>query len=247
VSSRERAQSLILAGKVRIGDEPADKPGRMVAEDADVSVAEDPNPYVSRGGLKLAQALKEFSIDPSGQTAVDVGASTGGFTDCLLQKGVAKVFAVDVGYGQLDWKLQSDDRVVMIDRTNARQLSLGELGGEAVDLAVIDVAFISLKLILPAVFKILKPGGQWIALVKPQFEVGKDEVENKGVITDLNKHVKVLLELKQFIEASGWCLAQVCRSPITGQKGNQEYLIHGMQHNTKSGVDEIFIRETVGI
>lgn len=247
MSSRERAQSLILAGKVRISDEPADKPGRMVAEDADVSVAEDPNPYVSRGGLKLAQALKEFNVDSSGQVAVDIGASTGGFTDCLLQKGAAKVFAVDVGYGQLDWKLQSDDRVVMIDRTNARQLSLDALGGEPLDLAVIDVAFISLKLILPAVFKILKPGGEWIALVKPQFEVGKFEVENKGVITDLNKHVKVLLELKQFIEASGWCLAQVCRSPITGQKGNQEYLIHGMQHNTESGVDEPLIRETVGL
>lgn len=232
---------------MRIGDEPADKPGRMVAEDAEVSVAEDPNPYVSRGGLKLAQALKEFGIDPAGKTAVDIGASTGGFTDCLLQKGAAKVFAVDVGYGQLDWKLQSDDRVVMIDRTNARQLSLDEVGGEPLDLAVIDVAFISLKLILPAVFKLLKPGGQWIALVKPQFEVGRDEVENQGVITDLNKHVKVLLELKQFIEASDWCLAQLCRSPIKGQKGNQEYLIHGMQHNTESGVDDIRIRETVGV
>jgi 23S rRNA (cytidine1920-2'-O)/16S rRNA (cytidine1409-2'-O)-methyltransferase len=219
----------------------------MVVEDADVSVAEDPNPYVSRGGLKLAQALQEFDIDPTGQTAVDIGASTGGFTDCLLQNGAAKVFAVDVGYGQLDWKLQSDDRVTMIDRTNARQLSLDDVGGEPLDLAVIDVAFISLKLILPAVFQILKPEGQCIALVKPQFEVGKEEVENKGVITDLNKHVKVLLELKQFIVASGWCLAQVCRSPITGQKGNQEYLIHGLQQNTENGVDDTRIRETVGI
>ena len=247
MSSRERAQSLILAGKVRLGDQPADKPGRMVVEDADVSVAEDPNPYVSRGGLKLAQALKEFGVNPAGLTAVDIGASTGGFTDCLLQKGASKVFAVDVGYGQLDWKLQSDDRVVMIDRTNARQLSLDEVGGEPLDLAVIDVAFISLKLILPAVFPLLKPGGQWIALVKPQFEVGKDEVENQGVITDLNKHVKVLLELKQFIEASGWCLARVCRSPIKGQKGNQEYLIHGIQQNAESGVDATLIRETVGV
>ena len=135
----------------------------------------------------------------------------------------------------------------MVDRTNAREISLDALGGEAPDWAVIDVAFISLKLILPAVFKILKPGGEWIALVKPQFEVGKDEVENKGVITDLNKHVKVLLELKQFIEASGWCLAQVCRSPITGQKGNQEYLIHGRQLEAESGVDETLIRETVGL
>lgn len=219
----------------------------MVAEDANISVAEDPNPYVGRGGLKLAQAIKEFRIDPSNQIAVDVGASTGGFTDCLLQNGATKVFAVDVGYGQLDWKLQSDDRVVMVDRTNARELSLETLGGEAVDLAVMDLSFISLKLILPAVFKVLKPDGEWVALVKPQFEVGKTEVENKGIITDLNKHVRVLLELKQFIEASGWCLAQVCRSPITGQKGNHEYLIHGTQQNTGGGVDETLIRKTVGV
>ena len=217
----------------------------MVVEDADVSVAEDPNPFVSRGGLKLAQALKDFSVNPTGQTAVDIGASTGGFTDCLLQSGAKKVFAVDVGYGQLDWKLQSDERVVMIDRTNARQLSLDEVGGEALDLAVIDVAFISLKLILPAVFKILKPGGQWIALVKPQFEVGKNEVENKGIITDLNKHRKVLLELQQFIETAGWCLHNICRSPIKGQKGNQEYLIQGTQQNPEDGVNETLIRQTV--
>ena len=219
----------------------------MVVEDADVSVAEDPNPFVSRGGLKLAQALKDFSVNPVGQTAVDIGASTGGFTDCLLQSGAKKVFAVDVGYGQLDWKLQSDERVVMIDRTNARQLSLDEVGGKALDLAVIDVAFISLKLILPAVFKILKPEGQWIALVKPQFEVGKDEVENQGVITDLNKHVKVLLELKQFVEDAGWCLHNICRSPIKGQKGNQEYLIQGTQQNTEGGVNETLIRQTVDL
>ena len=219
----------------------------MVVEDADVSVAEDPNPFVSRGGLKLAQALKDFSVNPTGQTVVDIGASTGGFTDCLLQSGAKKVFAVDVGYGQLDWKLQSDERVVMIDRTNARQLSLDEVGGEALDLAVIDVAFISLKLILPAVFKILKPEGQWIALVKPQFEVGKDEVENQGVITDLNKHVKVLLELKQFVEDAGWCLHNICRSPIKGQKGNQEYLIQGTQQNPEGGVNETLIRQTVDL
>jgi 23S rRNA (cytidine1920-2'-O)/16S rRNA (cytidine1409-2'-O)-methyltransferase len=157
------------------------------------------------------------------------------------------VVAVDVGYGQLDWKLQSDERVAMVDRTNARQLSLDEVGGEPLDLAVIDVAFISFKLILPTAFKILKPGGQWIALVKPQFEVGKDEVENQGVITDLNKHVKVLLELKQFVENASWRLHHICRSPIKGQKGNQEYLIHGMQRDTGSGVSETLIWETVGL
>lgn len=230
-----------------MNDEPADKPGRLVAESAAVSVAEDPNPYVSRGGLKLEQALKKFSIDPAGQIAVDIGASTGGFTDCLLQHGAAQVFAVDVGYGQLDWKLQSDKRVVRVDRKNARQLALDEVGGEPLDMAVMDVAFISLKLILPAVFKILKPDGQFIALVKPQFEVGKDEVENKGIITDLNKHVRVLIELQQFVEAAGWQVRGLCRSPITGQKGNQEYLMHGSQHKAGSEMDETTIREIVGL
>ena len=232
---------------MRVDGEQADKPGRMVAEDAAVDVAEDPNPYVSRGGLKLQQALQEFGVEPAGWTAADIGASTGGFTDCLLQNGAAKVFAVDVGYGQLDWKLQSDERVVRIDRKNARELTLAEVGGAALDLAVIDVAFISLKLVLPAVFGILKPEGRWIALVKPQFEVGKDEVENKGIITDLNKHARVLMELKQFAEDSGWRVTGLCRSPITGQKGNQEYLMMGMRDGAEGGIDETVIRETVGL
>ncbi len=218
----------------------------MVADDATIEVAGDPNPYVSRGGLKLEQALKAFGIDPAGWTAVDIGASTGGFTDCLLQHGAAKVYAVDVGYGQLDWKLQSDSRVVRLDRTNARQLKLEQVGGRPLDLAVIDVSFISLKRVLPAVFKILKTEGRWIALVKPQFEVGRDEVENKGIITDLKKHMKVLMELKRFVEDSGWRLAQVCRSPVKGQKGNQEYLIHGIAAGP-GGVDESGFRETVGL
>ena len=225
--------------------EVADKPGRLVAEDAGVSVSEDPNPYVGRGGLKLAQALKDFDINPAGKTAVDVGASTGGFTDCLLQGGAAKVFAVDVGYGQLDWKLRSDDRVVVIDRKNARELSPEDLGGEIVDLAVIDVSFISLKLVLPAVFEVLQPEGQWVALVKPQFEVGKDEVEHKGVITDRSKHAKVLREIAQFAEQAGWSIAGICRSPITGQKGNQEYLVHGIRGAGRGNTDEEMINRTV--
>ena len=247
VPSRSAAQEAIASGEVEVEGMVATKAASRVEDSASIRFVGSPARYVSRGGLKLEAALDRFEVVVTDRRAIDVGASTGGFTDCLLQNGAAKVFAVDVGYGQLDWKLQSDDRVVIIDRTNARELSLDDVGGEAVGLAVMDVAFISLKLILPAVFKILKPGGQWIALVKPQFEVGKDEVENKGVITDLNKHVKVLLELKQFIEASGWCLEQVCRSPITGQKGNQEYLIHGIRHNTESGVDETLIRKTVGL
>ena len=189
--SRERAKSLILAGKVRLGDEVADKPGRLVAEDCSIRIIEEVHPYVGRGGVKLEHALKVFDLDVTGKIAVDLGASTGGFTDCLLQHGAAKVFAVDVGYGQLDWKLQSDSRVVAMDRKNARDLKPDEIG-EPVDLAVIDVAFISLKLVIPPAIGVLKSAGDLIALVKPQFEVGKDEVENKGIIKDPQKHLNVL-------------------------------------------------------
>ena len=170
-----------MAGKVRIADEVADKPGRIYDEKCSVRVITDIHPYVSRGGIKLEHALKEFNIPPSGKVAVDIGASTGGFTDCLLQRGINKVFAVDVGYGQLDWKLQSDDRVTSLDRKNARELVFKDIQ-ELVDLVVIDVSFISLKLIIPSAINVLKPGGDLVALVKPQFEVGKNEVENKGII-----------------------------------------------------------------
>ncbi len=210
---------------MRSGDEVLDKPGRMVAEDIPLSV-EDPNPFVGRGGVKLDHALTEFRIDPQNKTALDIGASTGGFTDCLLQRGAVKVYAVDVGYGQLDWKLQSDDRVVMLDRRNARELTLEDIGGETVDLVVIDVSFISLKLVLPAAMALLKEDGHCIALAKPQFEVGRDEVENKGVILDPAKHDKVLNELKEFVEQQGWNLWGVTPSPITGQKGNKEFFLH---------------------
>jgi len=217
---------LILAGKVKAGDAVIDKPGRLVAEDSFLSIQEDSNPYVGRGGLKLAHGLQVFGLDPTGKTAVDIGASTGGFTDCLLQRGACRVFAVDVGYGQLDWKLQSDERVTLVDRKNARHLVPADIGGESVDLAVIDVAFISLKLILPPAIAVLKPKGELVALVKPQFEVGREEVENKGVILDRKKHLKVLRELHAFVEEQGWVLCNLTPSPITGQKGNREDLIH---------------------
>ena len=223
---------MILAGKVKAGDTVIDKPGRLVAEDISLSVQEDSNPYVGRGGLKLEHGLQVFGLDPAGKTAVDIGASTGGFTDCLLQHGAHRVFAVDVGYGQLDWKLQSDKRVTIVDRTNARHLVPADLAGDPddpeppVDWAVIDVAFISLKLILPPVMAVLKPAGELVALVKPQFEVGREEVENKGVILDTKKHLKVLLELHAFVAEQGWVLCNLTPSPITGQKGNREYLIH---------------------
>ena len=247
MSSRERAQSLILAGKVKAGDVVIDKPGRLVAEDLSLSIQEDSNPYVGRGGLKLAHGLQIFDLDPAGKVAVDIGASTGGFTDCLLQHGARRVFAVDVGYGQLDWKLQSDKRVTIVDRTNARHLVLADIEGEPVDLAVIDVAFISLKLILPPALAVLQLAGDLIALVKPQFEVGREEVENKGVILDRKKHLKVLLELHAFVTEQGWVLCNLTPSPITGQKGNREYLIHCREKTQGTALDASLIPERMDV
>lgn len=183
------------------------------------------HPFASRGGLKLEHALKLFQISVEGKIALDIGASTGGFTDCLLQRGAAKVYAVDVGYGQLDWKLRKDSRVVCLDRTNARNLKPQDLD-DAPQLAVVDVSFISLRLILPSLFEIFDRQGDIIALVKPQFEVGKDEVENKGIIKDPVKRINVLLRLNRFILENSWALGQITESPIQGQKGNREYLIH---------------------
>jgi 23S rRNA (cytidine1920-2'-O)/16S rRNA (cytidine1409-2'-O)-methyltransferase len=208
-----------------LGDEKADKPGRMVPEDCAITVLEDLHPYVSRGGVKLAHALKLFAVSPQDKITADIGASTGGFTDCLLQQGAKKVFAVDVGYGQLDWKLRKDDRVICLERKNVRHLTPEEFG-ESVDLVVIDVSFISLRLVIPAVIKVLKSHGDLIALVKPQFEVGKDEVENKGIIKDPAKHLKVLLALKTFLETQQWVMQALTTSPIYGQKGNKEFLVH---------------------
>lgn len=238
MESRERAQSLILAGRVRSGDEVIDKPGRQLPEDADLTVLQDPNPYVGRGGLKLERALETFHLKIDGKTAIDIGASTGGFTDCLLQNGARKVFAVDVGYGQLDWKLRSDKRVVVLDRTNARNLTAADLNGEAMDLAVIDVSFISLKLVVPPLLPLLRPEADLVALVKPQFEVGKDEVENKGIITDPEKHKKVLTNLRDFLTTQKWALSDLVPSPIKGQKGNQEYLLHAVPASRGTPLDD---------
>ncbi len=176
--------------------------------------------------------------------AVDLGASTGGFTDCLLQHGIDKIFAVDVGYGQLDWKLQSDERVVSMDRKNARNLKPDEIG-EQVDLVVIDVSFISLKLVVPPALSVLKPEGDLIALVKPQFEVGKDEVENKGIIKDSQKHLKVLNDLRVFMEKKNWPMINLAASPITGQKGNREFLIHCTGKGSDMAIDEERIKKEV--
>lgn len=224
VESREKARALIMAGDVLVGDTVADKPGRLVAVDAAVRLRERATmPYVSRGGLKLEAALDAFGLDPTDMVAVDVGASTGGFTDCLLQRGAAQVFAIDVGYGQLAWKLRQDPRVTSIERTNVRNLrSLPD--GVLADLAVIDVSFIGLELVLPAVARLLRPAGSALTLIKPQFEAGRGQVGKGGVVKDPAVHRQVLLRVLGWAGGNGWRVLGLIRSPITGPKGNVEFL-----------------------
>lgn len=219
--SRERAQRLILAGEVLVDGQVALKAGHRVDREAEITIRERP-PYVSRGGKKLAAALEAFSLDVENSVAVDVGASTGGFTDCLLQHGARRVYAVDVGYGQLAWKLRQDERVIVIDRTNARYL---ERLPEPVDVATIDVSFISLRLILPRVQDWLKAGGNVVALVKPQFEAGRDQVGKGGIVRDVAVHREVLCRILGYAQAEGWSPRGLIRSPITGQEGNVEFLL----------------------
>jgi 23S rRNA (cytidine1920-2'-O)/16S rRNA (cytidine1409-2'-O)-methyltransferase len=223
--SREKAQALIMAGQVVVGEHAVDKAGQQVAVDAEIRIKGEVLPYVSRGGLKLRKALDEFAIDVSGLIAVDVGASTGGFSDCLLQAGAAKIFAVDVGYGQLAWKLQQDSRVVSMEKTNIRNLLPGQLDAVP-DLAVIDASFISLAKVLPATVRLLRPGGRVIALIKPQFEVGKGEVGKGGIVRDPAAHEKVIGSISQTAREMGLTVAGLCESPITGADGNREFLIH---------------------
>ncbi len=218
--SRTQAQRLILAGQVRQGDRVLDKAGQLVAEDVELRV-EAGLPYVSRGGLKLAAALDAFSVDPAGWVCADIGASTGGFTDCLLQHGAARVYAVDVGYGQLAWSLRQDPRVISIERTNIRHLSVLP---EPVALATVDVSFIGLSLVLPNIVKLLAPGGQIIALIKPQFEVGKGLVGKGGVVRDPKLHAAVVEKVLAEATMIGLTPAGVIPSPITGPAGNVEFL-----------------------
>jgi 23S rRNA (cytidine1920-2'-O)/16S rRNA (cytidine1409-2'-O)-methyltransferase len=222
--SRERAQALIMAGQVVVGDHTVDKSGQQVPVDADIRIKGDTLPYVSRGGLKLRKALDEFKIDVTGLLVIDVGASTGGFTDCLLQAGAARVMAVDVGHGQLAWKLQQDPRVVSMEKTNIRYLTPDQLDGVP-DLAVIDASFISLTKVLPATLQLLKPGGRLIALIKPQFEVGKGEVGKGGIVRDPTAHEKVIEAVRNTAVELGLAVTGLCESPITGADGNREFLI----------------------
>jgi 23S rRNA (cytidine1920-2'-O)/16S rRNA (cytidine1409-2'-O)-methyltransferase len=222
--SRERARALILAGQVTIDDRPASKAGTAVDDRAVVALLSPDHPYAGRGGLKLAHALDTFHIEVRGRECLDIGASTGGFTDVLIQRGAARVVALDVGHGQLDWKLRNDARIVVIERFNARHLTLDDLPG-AVDVVTIDVSFISLRQIFPVVTPVLRPGADVVTLVKPQFEAGRTEAR-KGIIRDPAVHARVLEEVAAAGAEVGLNRVASTPSPITGQKGNIEFLVH---------------------
>jgi 23S rRNA (cytidine1920-2'-O)/16S rRNA (cytidine1409-2'-O)-methyltransferase len=225
VVSREKAQALIMAGEVRIAGQKAAKPGQMVGDDTFIEVAALP-PYVSRGGLKLAGALDHFGISVNGRVCLDIGSSTGGFTDCLLQRGASKVHAVDVGTNQLDWRIRSDPRVAAHENVNARALTFDEIG-EFASLLVCDVSFISVTLILPAALAMLEqPTGEMVILVKPQFEVGKGQVGKGGIVREPELHEQACRRVEEAVRAAGY-LTALMPSPILGTEGNQEFLLHG--------------------
>ena len=224
--SRTKAQAIIMSGLVYVDGQKADKPGVSYEETVQLEVRGAVCPYVSRGGLKLEKALRDFNVDPTGYVCSDSGASTGGFTDCLLQQGAKKVFAIDVGYGQLDWKIRSDPRVVVMERTNIRYVTPEQLG-EPLDLSVIDVSFISLRIVLPAIKALLKPGqGQVLCLIKPQFEAGKEKVGKKGVVREPETHKEVLDDFVALAKEQEFAILGLTFSPVKGPEGNIEFLGH---------------------
>lgn len=223
--SRSRAQALIMSGEVYVNGLKCDKAGTAVEVEAQIEVRGNACPYVSRGGLKLEKALRDFGVDPAGFVCSDSGASTGGFTDCLLQKGAKKVFAIDVGYGQLAWSIRTDERVVCMERTNIRYVKPEDLG-EPLDLSVVDVSFISLRIVLPAIKSLLKPTGQIVCLIKPQFEAGKDKVGKKGVVRDAAVHEEVLNGFLSLAAELELTVRNLTFSPVKGPEGNIEFLGH---------------------
>lgn len=222
--SREKAQALIMAGQVVVGDHAAQKAGQQVTAEVEIRIKGEVMPYVSRGGLKLAKGLEAFGIETADRIAIDVGASTGGFTDCLLQQGASRVYAVDVGYGQLAWKLREDPRVIVLEKTNIRHLQHESLEPRP-DLAVIDASFISLNLVLPPTLALLTRPAEVVALVKPQFEVGKGAVGKGGIVRDPKLHEEVLASMERLAAELGAELLGICDSPITGADGNREFLM----------------------
>ncbi len=222
--SRERAKALIMSGVVFVDEQRADKAGTDVSETAKISVRGNDLKYVSRGGLKLERAMQLFPIDLSGAVCMDIGASTGGFTDCMLQNKAQKVYAIDVGYGQLAWKLRCDNRVVNLERTNVRYLTPEQIK-EPIDFISIDVSFISLCLVLPVAYRFLKENGSLVCLIKPQFEAGREKVGKKGVVRDRSVHIEVVNKIISFAQQTGFCVKGITFSPIKGPEGNIEYLL----------------------
>ena len=247
--SREKARALIMAGVVTVNGRRADKAGQELPEAAVIAVTEDALPFVSRGGLKLDKALKVFPITPEGRFCLDIGASTGGFTDCMLQNGARRVASLDVGYGQLDWKLRSDPRVTVMERKNARFIEPGWFS-EPAGFASIDVSFISLRLILPPLYACLKSDADVVALIKPQFEAGRAEVGKNGVVRDAEVHCAVCRSMMEFAAGAGYAVNGLSYSPITGPKGNIEFLLWlspgGGKNVSTCGDFSALARETVG-
>ena len=227
-ASRERARALILAGQVRVNGVVVSKAGHAIDADAQITLVEPDHPYVGRGGVKLAHALDAFAIDPHGRVALDVGASTGGFTDVLLRRGAAHVVALDVGHGQFDWTLRNDPRVTVIERVNARTLTSDQLppGARVFDVVTMDLSFISVRQVLPAVTALLAPQGDLVVLVKPQFEAGRGEVGKGGLVRDPAVHARVIEEVARAANALGLTRIAITESPITGAEGNREFFLH---------------------
>ena len=241
ITSRERAKTSIMAGKVFVDGRRVDKAGEKVPVTANIEYKGEKLPYVSRGGLKLEKAMKNFPITLEGKVCMDIGASTGGFTDCMLQNGASKVFSIDVGYGQFAWKLRTDERVVCMERTNIRYVKPEDLG-ELVDFDSIDVSFISLKKIMPATIELLKDKGEVVALIKPQFEAGKEKVGKKGVVRDIEVHKEVVFGIIDYLIEHNLNVLGVSYSPIKGPEGNIEYLVYFTKDMER---ESTFVREDV--
>ena len=244
VESRERAKSIIMEGNVLVNEVKIDKCGTLIKDDAKIRLLKEDFPFVSRGGLKLKKAIDYFKIDLSEKVAADIGASTGGFTDCMLQNGAAKVYAVDVGYGQLAWKLRNDNRVINLERTNIRYVT-NENIPEMLDFISIDVAFISLEKVLPVIKNFLKDTGKIVALIKPQFEAGKERVGKKGVVKDASVHIDVIRKIFSFCDIENLSIIDLTYSPIKGPEGNIEYLVYLEKTNSKEKNIEIFSEENI--
>lgn len=235
--SREKAKALIMSGIVYVNDQKELKAGRDLKVDDIVEVRGSTLKYVSRGGLKLEKAMQEFPIDLSDCTCMDIGASTGGFTDCMLQNGAKKVYSIDVGYGQLAWKLRSDERVVNMERTNFRYVTHNEIP-EEIDFASVDVSFISLKIILPVMYELLKENGEAVCLIKPQFEAGREKVGKKGVVRDVNVHIEVIENIVGFAAGQKFKVLGLSFSPVKGPEGNIEYLVYLKKTNEITSCEE---------